>query len=69
MTNDASGLLNTREIRSKVKIGSREYIEAELIGSLRGIAKQKNEKETLITLTNIKYVLQLFSTSSVLQVC
>ena len=60
MTNDASGLYNTREISSKVKIGSGDYVEAELIGSLRGIAKQKNGKETPITLTNVKYVPQLF---------
>ena len=51
---------DTREIQSKVKIGSRDYVEAELIESLRGIAKQKNGKETLITLTNVKYVPQLF---------
>ena len=44
----------------KVKIGSGDYVEAELIGSLRGIVKQKNGKETPIMLTNVKYVPQLF---------
>ena len=48
-----------RKIQSKVKIGSRHYIEAELIRDLIGIAKQKNGKETPITLTNVKYVPQL----------
>ena len=51
MTNDARGLSNMRKIQSKVKIGS---------GDLREIAKQKNGKETPITLTNVKYVPQLF---------
>ena len=60
MTNDERGLINTRKIQSKVKIGSRDYVEAELIGDLRGAAKQKNGKETLITMINIKYVPQLF---------
>ena len=40
--------------QSKVKIGNGDYVEAELIGDLRGIAKQKNGKETPITLANIK---------------
>ena len=44
----------------KNKIGCGDYVEAELIGDLRGVAKQKNGKETPITLTNIKYVPQLF---------
>ena len=60
MTNNASGLFNTRKIQSKDKIGSGDYVEAELIGSLKGIAKQKDGKETPITLTNVKYVPQLF---------
>ena len=60
MTNDARGLISTRKIQSKVKIGSGDYVEAEQIGDLRGMAKQKNKKETPITLTNVKYVAQLF---------
>ena len=60
MTNDAHGLVNTRKIQSKVKIGSGDYVEAELIRDLRGITKQKNGKETPIRLTNVKYVPQLF---------
>ena len=60
MTNDACRLTNTKKIHSKVKIGSRDYVAAEPIGDLTGIAKQKNGKETLITLTNMKYVPQLF---------
>ena len=57
MTNDARGLINTRK---KVKIGSGDYVEAELIGNLRGIAKQKKGEETPVTLINVKYVSQLF---------
>ena len=53
MTNDTRGLINTWNIKSKVKIGGGDYIEAELIRDLRGIAKQKNGKETPITLTNV----------------
>ena len=49
MVNNACILINTRKIQSKVKIGSGDNIEAELIGDDRGIAKQKNGKETLIT--------------------
>ena len=60
MTNAARRLINTRKIQSKVKIGSGDYVEAKLIGELRGIAKQKNGKETPITLTNVKHVPQLF---------
>ena len=44
MTNKVSGLFNTREIQLKVKIGSGDYVEAALIRSLRGIAKQKKQK-------------------------
>ena len=63
MTKDTRGLINTRKIQSKVKISSKAYIEAELIGDLRGVAKQKIGKETPHTLTSY------FATSSVLQVC
>ena len=60
MINNACRLINTRKIQSNVKGGSGDYVEAELIRDLRGIAKQKNGKETPITLTNVKYVPQLF---------
>ena len=43
-----------------MKNGSGDYVEAELIRDLRGMARQKNGKETPITLTNVKYVPQLF---------
>ena len=39
MINNSYGLINSRGINSKVKIGSGEYIEAELIGDLRSITK------------------------------
>ena len=60
MTNDTRGLINTRKIQSNVKIGGGDYVEAKLIENLRGLAKQKNGKETPIPLTNVKYVPQLF---------
>ena len=40
-TNDTHGLINTRNIQLTVKIGSGDYVEAELIGDLRGVTKQK----------------------------
>ena len=43
-----------------MKIGSGDHLEANLIKDIRGIAKQKIGKETLITLNNVKYVPQLF---------
>ena len=48
MTNDVSGLINQRKINSKVKIGSREYIEAQVIGDLRGTVKQLDGTKTPI---------------------
>ena len=41
MTNDISGLINQRNINSKVKIGIRDYVEAQVIGDLSGTVKQK----------------------------
>ena len=41
MTNDASRLIDQRKINSKVKIGSGEYVEAQVIGDLSGTVKQK----------------------------
>ena len=45
MTNDVNGLINQRKINSKVKIGSGEYVEAQVIGDLRGTVKQQDGKE------------------------
>ena len=42
MTNNVRKLIKTRKIQSKVKIGSGDYLEAELIGDHRGITKKKN---------------------------
>ena len=39
MTNDVSGLINQRQINSKVKVGSGEYVEAQVIGDLRVMVK------------------------------
>ena len=60
MTNDVSGLINQSKINSKVKIGSGEYVEAQVIGDLRGTVKQLDGTETPIFLTDVKYVPQLF---------
>ena len=58
MTNDISGLINQRNINSKVKIGIRDYVEAQVIGDLRGTVKQLIGTDTPILLTNVKYVPQ-----------
>ena len=60
MTNTLQGMYNQRRISSKVKIGSGEYIEANIIGDVSGIAIQKDGTKTNITLCNIKYVPSLF---------
>ena len=59
-TNNARGLINIRKNNSEVKIGGGDYVEAKLIGDLRGVTQQKNGKNTLITLINVKYVPQFF---------
>ena len=60
MINAVSGLINQRKINSKVKIGSGEYIKAQVIEDLRGKVKQLDGTETPIFLTNVKYVPHLF---------
>ena len=41
MENSLFGMFNTREIDSKVKIGSGEHVKVEIIGYLRGISVKK----------------------------
>ena len=42
MTNTLQGMYNQHKISSKVKIGSREYVDANIIGDVSGIAIQKD---------------------------
>ena len=49
-----------REINLKIKIGRGEYLEAKVIGDLRGTVKQQHGTEIPFFLTNVKYVPQLF---------
>ena len=60
MTNTLQGMYNQRKISSKVKNGSREYVEANIIGDISGIATQKDGTKKDITLRNVKYVPCLF---------
>ena len=43
MTNTLQGMCNQCKISSKVKIGSREYMDANIIGDMSGMAIQKDE--------------------------
>ena len=60
MTNTLQGMYNQRKISSKVKIGSREYVDANIIGDVPGIATQKDGTKKYITLCNVKCVPCLF---------
>ena len=60
MTNTLQGMYNQRKISSKVKIGSREYVDANIIGDVSGMAIQKDGTKKDITLRNIKYAPCLF---------
>ena len=60
VTNTVQGMYNQRKISSNVKIGSREYADAYIIGDMSGMAIQKYGKKQDITLCNIKYIPRLF---------
>ena len=56
MTNTLQGMYNQHKTSSKVKIGSREYADANIIGDVSGISIQKDVTKKDITLDNVKYV-------------
>ena len=60
ITNTLQGMYNQCKILSKVKIASGEYIDANIIVDMSGIAIQKDGTKKDITLCNIKYVPCLF---------
>ena len=60
MINTLQGMYNQRRISSKVKIGSGEYVEANIIGEVSGIVIQKDGTKKEITLRDVKYVPRLF---------
>ena len=60
MTNTLQGMFNQRKISSKVKIGSGEYVDSNIVGDVSGIAIQKDETKKDITLHDVKYVPCLF---------
>ena len=60
MMNTLQGMYNQRRISLKVKIGSGEYVETNIIGDVSGIAIQKDGTKKDITLSDVKYVPRLF---------
>ena len=60
MTNTLQGMYNQRRISLKVKIGRGEYIDANIIGDMSGIAIQKDGTRKDITLQDVKYIPHLF---------
>ena len=60
MTNTLQGMYNQRKISSRVKIGSGEYVEANIIGDVSGIVIQKDGTKKDITLREVKYIPCLF---------
>ena len=54
------GMYNQHKISSKVKIGSREYVDENIMGDVPGIAIEKDGTKKDITLCNVKYVPRLF---------
>ena len=60
MTNTLQGIYNQHKISSKVKIGSGEYVEANIIGDVSGIVIQKDGTKKDITLREVKYIPCLF---------
>ena len=54
MTNTLQGMYNQRRISSKLKIGSGEYVEANIIGDVSGMAIQKDGTKKDITLRNLE---------------
>ena len=63
MTNTLQGMYNQCKISSKVKIGSREYVDANLIGDVSVIAIQEDGTKKDITICNVKYKSCLFCKS------
>ena len=60
MTNTLQCMYNQRMISSKVKIGSGEYVDANIKGDVTGIAIQKDGTRKDITLRDVKYIPRLF---------
>ena len=60
ITNPLQGMRNQCKISSKVKIGSREYVDTNIIGGVSGIAVQKDGTKKDITQCNVKYVPPVF---------
>ena len=46
MTNKLHGLINQQKINSKVKIGSGEYVEEQVIGDLRSTVNNQMEQKS-----------------------
>ena len=59
MTNTLQGIYN-KKISSKVKIGSREYVDANIIGDMLGMAIQTDRTKKDITLCNVISIPYLF---------
>ena len=60
MTNTLQGMYNQCRISSKVKIERGEYVDANIIVDMSGIAIQKDGSRKDITLRDVKYVPRLF---------
>ena len=60
MTNAIEGLYNQCKISSKVKIGSGEYVDTDVMVDISVIAIQKDRTEKRIILHNVKYASRLF---------
>ena len=60
MTNTLQGKYNQSKISSKLKIGSGEYVDANIRGDVSGIAIQQDGTKKDITLCNVKYIPRLF---------
>ena len=56
MTNTIQSMYNQCKISSKVKIGSGEYMDVNIIGDVSGMAIKKDKPKKDITLHNLKYV-------------
>ena len=63
MTNTPQCMYYQHRISSKVKIGSGEHVDANIIGDVSGIAIQKDETRKDITLHDVKYAPCLFCKS------
>ena len=56
MTNTLQGMYNQRQISSKVKIGSGEYVDTNIINDVSGIAIQKDGAKKDITLRTTSFL-------------